>query len=263
MITVLFAGRRCLLSNCAWIANLAHLDLSWTPLESNLEPLRRLLERLGRLLERLGRLLERLGLLLERLERLLEPTWELLGVSWAQLGRSWAPVGPNLAPLGSSGAQLGRYWVQLAASGEPLGLHLAVPNGSQASLLSSRTHCLPCLRAWPACAPALPARLACRTPSCALYTHLCCSSWPSVQPALPCTPVLAGLPGLSNGMRRSVHPSVLFTLAYSLMRELPFELTQQLPVRTKLHLNFHNSCRFQLYIVASALLRRWISTGAR
>ena len=176
-----------------------------------MEPLGHLLERLGRLLERLGRLLERLGLLLERLDLLLEPTWPLLGVSWAQLGDSWAPVGPNLAPLGSSGAQLGRCWVQLAASGEPLGLHLALPNGSQASLLSSRTHCLPCLRAWPACAPALPARLACRTPSCGLYTHLCCSSWPLGRQNVPCTPVYAALPGFLNAKLCSVHPSVLLT----------------------------------------------------
>ena len=62
---MVFAGWRCLLSNCAWTAVVWLLDLSWTSLQPNLEPLERLLERLGQLLERLGRLLERLGLLLD------------------------------------------------------------------------------------------------------------------------------------------------------------------------------------------------------
>ena len=70
------------------------------------------------------------------------------------------------------------------------------------------------------------------------------SPWPLERLSVPCTPICA------------VRPDLLLTC------ELPFELTQQLPVRMKLHLNFHNSCRFQQYIVASALHCRWISTGA-
>ena len=43
---------------------------------------------------------------------------------------------------------------------------------------------------------------------------------------------------------------------------LPFELPQQLSVRTKLHLNFQNSYRFQQYTVASALHVDGINGGS-
>ena len=40
-------------------------------------------------------------------------------------------------------------------------------------------------------------------------------------------------------------------LTFELSLALPFEPPQQLPKPTKLHLNVHNSFRFQLYMVAS------------
>ena len=98
---MVFAGWRCLLSNCAWTAVLSLLDLSWTSLEPNLEPLGRLLERLGQLLEPLG--------------RLVDPTWSFLGASWSALGRLADPTWRLLAaswslrrPLGADLGALGR-----------------------------------------------------------------------------------------------------------------------------------------------------------
>ena len=87
-------------------------------------------------------------------------------------------------------------------------------------------------------------------PLCALYICLCSSPWPLERLFVICTPVCTALPGLLSASLCHVHPSVLFVLIYYLTCELLFELTQQLPVRTKLHLNFHNSFRFQQHIVA-------------
>jgi len=49
---------------------------------------------------------------------------------------------------------------------------------------------------------------------------------------------------------------------FELSIDPPFQLTQHSPVRTKLHLNFHNNLRCQQHIGDSRLPRRCISTGA-
>ena len=114
-----------MLPNCFRSAVVLLLELSWMPLEPNLEPL-------GRLLERLGRLLERLGRLLEPTWSLLGGSWRLLGASWRQLGGFWAPLGANLdalghplrpiwSLLGALGRLLDSTWSLLGAFGTPFG----------------------------------------------------------------------------------------------------------------------------------------------
>ena len=183
-------------------------------------------------------------------------SWSVLGASWSQLGRSWVSLGPNLATLGRL---LDPTWRLLGALGPnlaALGFNLQLLGSLWVStwpfqMAPKRLCSLLARTACPACAPGLPALLPCPR------------AWPVERQAVHCTPICAAHPGLLYSQPCPVHPSLLVSLAYALTHKLPFELTQQLPVRTKLHLNFHNSCRIQLYIVASALLCRWISTGAR
>ena len=204
-------------------------------------------------------------------------TWSLLCASWAQLGALWVPLAPNLDVLDASWVQLGASWAQLGASWVPLGLNLEPlgrllgltwgswtplglnlePLGRQVGLctavwaalpglLGSKLGCvqpivLTSLGSWPP-SWALHGRL-CSSPRL-LGRRLCSSPWPLERVFAICTPVSTALPGLLSATLCHVHPSVLFAMMYYLTCELPFELTQQLPVRTKLHLNFHNSCRF-------------------
>ena len=148
------------------------------------------------------------------LGRLWSPTWSLLGTSWSVLGGSWSVLGASWSVLGSSWSVLGASWSQLGRSWVSLGPNLATlgrlldptwrllgalgPNwaalgfnlqllGSlcQASLLSSRTHCLSAMH---------------------LLLRLCRQAHPGLLYSQPCTPVCAGLPGLSNGMRCSDTP---------------------------------------------------------
>ena len=190
-----------------WMVVLWLLDASWTSLEPNFEPLGRLLERLGHLLERLGRLWERLGQLLDVFGAQLGASWAPLAASWAPLRASWAALGASWAPLGANlGALgcllgptwplLGASWTQLGASWELLGPTwpllgstwsfwgaFGTPRGHSKWLPSVSdlfSHAL----------PALPARLACLR-SCP-----------------------ARAPGLSNAKLCTVHPSVLFILAF-------------------------------------------------
>ena len=58
------------------------------------------------------------------------------------------------------------------------------------------------------------------------------------------------------------HGLSVYASCFKLSIDSPFELTQQPPVRTKLHLNFQNNLRCQQHIGDSKLPRRWISTGA-
>ena len=141
-------------------------------------------------------------------------TWSLLGASWAQLGCLGRLLGSTFDVLDASWAQLGASWA-------PLGPSLELYR----RLLSSTW------RSWTPLGPNLKP-----------LGHLLDASCPPF--ALPCTHDCAALPGLLSASLCSVHPSVLFALICYFMCELPSELTQQLPVRTKLHLNFHNSYRF-------------------
>ena len=162
---------------------------------------------------------------------LLGPTWSLLGASWAQLGASRAPLGVDLGLLDASWAQLGASWPpswalysRLGSSPWPLGLQVGLRTADCVDL---------------------PGLLAAKLGSARTFVQLSPASWATfVRVFAICAPVSTALPGLLSATLCHVHPSVLFAMMYYLTCELPFELTQQLPVRTKLHLNFHNSCRF-------------------
>ena len=187
-----------------------------------------------------------------------------MGASWAQLGPSWPPLELNLAALGLNLEALGPSKPHSKRYLAPLGPHLSAPSRTPSAT-------------WPLLGAILPFRslqaqlglhlalksgfqvplglnLALRT---GLQTPLrvqVSSKWTSSGLRVPskCSP---------SGLQLNFNSHTHLTLELSLA--LPFELPQQLPVRTKLHLNFHNSCRFQQYIVASALHCRWTSTGAR
>ena len=140
----------------------------------------------------------------------LASSWAQLGASWAQLGASWAPLGPNLEPLGRLLGPTWTSWAPLGANLEPLGRLL----GSTLALLG---------RFWASLGPTWVQsglQMASKWPpsgfQAPLELHL------ALQTCLQACPACSACP------------------------TLPVELPKQLPVNTKLHLNFQNSCQLPL-----------------
>ena len=207
-----------------------------------------------------------------------------MGASWSQLGSSWGSLGPNLAPLGSNLELLGSLWdstwpFQLASkrnldSTGPLQFasKYQTPLGPSNWRLSA-TWIPPQRLPLPSefFPPALQVLFKCTPSVLQLEYPKGCHCQPSSRDAEQST--CASKAGriqttASDGtwpfkiafqVNFNLHTHLTFELSFA----LPFELPQQLSVRTKLHLNFQNSYRFQQYTIASALHRRWTSTGAR
>ena len=133
-----------------------------------------------------------------------------MGSTWSLLGASWAQLGASWAPLGPNLDLLGASWSQLGASWAPLGLNF----GALGALLGV---------SW--------AYLGSKWSPNGLHVA---SKWPPSGFQAPLELHLALQTCLQACPACFACPT------------LPVELPKQLPVNTKLHLNFQNSCQLPL-----------------
>ena len=191
----------------------------------------------------------------------MKPFWSLQRASVAQFGASCAPLGLCCcvlpAVVGCLLLLTATCCCELPAaaycclSGSILQLNLE-PLGRLwestvvCCLLFSAACC--CLLPAVVCCLLLPAACCCLVPAdvwCLLLSAACCC----LLPAVVCCLLLLTAASIAHIANRA---AAVFS----------FVTPEGLPGATMLHLYHPKGCQLQLYCVASALRRRWISTGA-